>query len=492
MLQRVNAGARRANHGGLKRTKMDDQKKDLLKQLPKMDDLLLALEKKGAFARDGRDFIVAAGRAVVSELREAILVPVGKVAKIPSLDVIVGRVEAKLDAMRRFRLRKVVNATGVVLHTNLGRSPLCQDAIARITEVAGFYSNLEYDLEKGERGLRYSHVRDLLCTLTGAEEVLVANNNAAAVLLVLDTLAKGREAIVSRGELVEIGGEFRIPDIMERSGAVLREVGTTNRTRLADYERAVSEHTGLIMKVHTSNFRIVGFTEEASLEALVSLGGKYGIPVMDDLGSGCMIDLSPFGLGGEPTVREVMRTGVDVATISGDKLLGGPQAGIILGKKEIMADIVRNPLNRALRIDKLTLAALEATLIQYLHPDQAAREIPTLRALMMPFTDVAKRAKKLAALLRLAGIDGLAVALRKGVSAVGGGALPMQEIETMLVAVQYAGLSSVQLEEKLRRMEVPIIARIDEDEVLFDVRTVRDDEFGVIRDGLKTIAVRIG
>lgn len=471
---------------------MDDQKKDLLKQLPKMDDILLALEKKGAFARDGRDYIVAAGRTVVSELREAVLTPGGKIAKIPSLDVIVGRVEAKLDAMRRFRLRKVVNATGVVLHTNLGRSPLCKEALARIIEVAGSYSNLEYDLEKGERGLRYSHVRDLLCTLTGAEEALVVNNNAAAVLLVLDTLAKGREAIVSRGELVEIGGEFRIPDIMERSGAVLREVGTTNRTRLADYERAVSEHTGLIMKVHTSNFRIVGFTEEASLEALVSLGGKYGIPVMDDLGSGCMIDLSPFGLGGEPTVREVMRTGVDVTTISGDKLLGGPQAGIILGKKEIMADIMRNPLNRALRIDKLTLAALEATLIQYLHPDQAAREIPTLRALMMPFTGVAKRAKKLTAMLRRAGIPGLDITLKKGVSAVGGGALPMQEIETMLVSVHCADLTSVRLEEELRRLEVPIIARIDEDEVLFDVRTIRDDEFLVIRDGLKTIAGRIG
>ncbi len=471
---------------------MDDQKKDLLKQLPKMDDILLALEKKGAFARDGRDFIVAAGRAVVSELREAILAPVGKVAKIPSMDVMVGRVETKLDAMHRFRLRKVVNATGVVLHTNLGRSPLCKEALARIIEVAGSYSNLEYDLEKGERGLRYSHVRDLLCALTGAEEALVVNNNAAAVLLVLDTLAKGRESIVSRGELVEIGGEFRIPDIMERSGAVLREVGTTNRTRLTDYERAVSERTGLIMKVHTSNFRIVGFTEEVSLEALVSLGGKYGIPVMDDLGSGCMLDLAPYGLGGEPTVREVMRTGVDVATISGDKLLGGPQAGIILGKKEIMSDIMHNPLNRALRIDKLTLAALEATLIQYLHPDQAAREIPTLHALMTSSSVVAQRAKKLAVMLRRTGIDGLAVALIKGVSAVGGGALPLRDIETHLVSVRYVNMSAVRLEEELRRLDVPIIARIDEDEVLLDVRTIRDDEFPVIRDGLKTIAARIG
>jgi L-seryl-tRNA(Ser) seleniumtransferase len=471
---------------------MDDQKKNLLKQLPKMDDILLALEKRGAFDRDGRDFVVAAGRSVVSDLREAILKPEGKTTSMPALEIIVDRVEDKLAAMRRYRLRKVVNATGVVLHTNLGRSPLCTEALARIVAVAGSYCNLEYDLEKGERGLRYSHVRELLCNLTGAEEVLVVNNNAAAVLLVLDTLARDREAIVSRGELVEIGGEFRIPEIMERSGAVLREVGTTNRTRLSDYERAISERTGLLMKVHTSNFRIVGFTEEASLEALVALGSKYGIPVMDDLGSGCMIDLAPFGLGGEPTVREVMCTGADVVTISGDKLLGGPQAGIILGKKEIMADIARNPLNRALRIDKLTLAALEATLIQYLHPDQAAREIPTLRSLMMPFPEVAKRAKRLAAMLRRGGMAGLKVVLEKDVSAVGGGALPLKEIETMLVAVQYAGLSAVRLEEKLRRLEVPVIARIDEDEVLFDVRTVRDDEFPVIRNGLKTIAGQAG
>ncbi|MBN1545385.1 MAG: L-seryl-tRNA(Sec) selenium transferase, partial [Syntrophaceae bacterium] len=271
---------------------MDERKKDLLKLLPKMDDILLTLEKKGAFVKDSRDYIVSAGREVVGELREAILAPSGKIASVPSLEAIVGRVEEKLAGMRRFRLKKVINATGVVLHTNLGRSPLCAEALARVVEVAGSYSNLEYDLDKGERGLRYSHVRELLCTLTGAEEALIVNNNAAAVLLVLDTLARNREAIVSRGELVEIGGEFRIPEIMERSGAVLREVGTTNRTRAVDYERAISESTALIMKVHTSNFRIIGFTEEASLAVLVSLGGKYGIPVMYDLGSGCMIDLA--------------------------------------------------------------------------------------------------------------------------------------------------------------------------------------------------------
>ncbi|NLN59520.1 MAG: L-seryl-tRNA(Sec) selenium transferase, partial [Deltaproteobacteria bacterium] len=354
--------------------------------------------------------------------------------------------------------------------------------------VARSYCNLEYDLEKGERGLRYSHVRELLRILTGAEEALVVNNNAAAVLLVLDTLARGREAIVSRGELVEIGGAFRIPEIMERSGALLREVGTTNRTRALDFERAVSERTGLIMKVHTSNFKIVGFTEEVSLESLVSMGARYGIPVMHDLGSGCMIDFAPFGLGGEPTVKAVVATGVDVVTISGDKLLGGPQAGIVLGKREIMGDVMRNPLNRALRIDKLTLAALEATLVQYLHPGQAAGAIPTLRTLTEPLSKVTTRAKRLAAMLRRSGIPGLTVFLQKNVSAVGGGALPLREIETMVVAVACEGITSVRLEEALRRVEIPVIARIDEDAVLFDVRTVRDDEFSVIRDGLRTIA----
>ena len=469
---------------------MDDQKKDLLKHLPKIDELLLALEKKGSFLQNGRDYLVAASRAVVEELRAAILSSPGSMTKMPHLNDVVGRVEKRMATMHRFRLRKVVNATGVVLHTNLGRSPLCGEAMERLIEVAGSYSNLEYDLEKGERGLRYSHVRELLCLLSGAEEALVVNNNAAAVLLVLDTLARGREGIVSRGELVEIGGEFRIPDIMEKSGAILREVGTTNRTRQGDYERAISDRTGLIMKVHTSNFRIVGFTEEVSLDALVSLGGRYGIPVMDDLGSGCMIDLASYGLGHEPTVRAVMSSGVDVATISGDKLLGGPQAGIILGKQEIMKGIMKNPLNRALRIDKLTLAALEGTLVQYLNPQNAVREIRTLRCLTEPMPVTAKRAKKLAAVLRRAGIADLKIVLKKGFSAVGGGALPMQEIETMLVSMRYDGLSSVRLEERLRRLDVPVIARIDGEEVLLDVRTVGDDEFLLIRNGMKAIAAQ--
>ncbi len=381
----------------------------------------------------------------------------------------------------------MINATGVILHTNLGRAPLCREALERIVEVARGYSNLEYDLAKGERGLRYDHVRQLLCALAGAEDALVVNNNAAAVLLVLNTLAEGKEAIVSRGELIEIGGEFRIPDVMEKSGARLREVGTTNRTRLADYERAVGPETGLILKVHTSNFRIMGFTEEADLASLVELGKKNGLPVVDDLGSGCFIELDRYGLEREPTVRDCLATGVDVVTFSGDKLLGGPQAGIILGKREALARIRKNPLNRALRIDKLTLAALEATMVQYLRPEAALADIRVLRSLTEPLDAVRKRAKRLLAILRRVLKERAAVSLVNGVSMAGGGSLPTQEIPTVLVGVRAASLSAAALEGKLRRRATPVIARVAEDQILLDLRTLDAGECSEIRDALEAI-----
>ena len=313
---------------------MDEHKKELLKSLPKIDEMMLLLEKREGIAGMPRELVKEACRSVVEALRDRILADKGKGGelRLPTKEASAEQAEQILDGFSRYRLRRVINATGVILHTNLGRAPLCREALERINEVARGYSNLEYDLEKGERGLRYDHVRQLLCALTGAEDGLVVNNNAAAVLLVLNSLAEGKEAIVSRGELIEIGGEFRIPDVMEKSGARLKEVGTTNRTRLADYERAIGPETGLILKVHTSNFRIMGFTEEADLLSLVALGKKHSLPVMDDLGSGCLIELDRYGLEREPTVRDTLATGVDVVTFSGDKLLGGPQAGIILGK----------------------------------------------------------------------------------------------------------------------------------------------------------------
>jgi L-seryl-tRNA(Ser) seleniumtransferase len=470
--------------------KLDDYRMTLLRGLPKIDEVMLSLDKKGAFAGTPKYIAKSICRSVVEELRQEILNTKvdAKEKRLPTGGEVVDKVMLILSGLHQYRLRKVVNATGVILHTNLGRAPLCADATARLMEIAGGYSNLEYDLGKGERGIRYEHVQKILCELSGAEDALVVNNNAAAVLLALNTLAEGKQVIVSRGELVEIGGEFRIPDVMEKSGACLSEVGTTNRTRLKDYEKAIGPDTALILKVHTSNFRIIGFTEDTDLASLVALGKNHGIPVMYDLGSGCFAELDRYGLEREPTVRDVLATGVSVATFSGDKLLGGPQAGVILGQKEVLQMIKKNPLNRALRIDKLTLAALEATLMQYLQPELAVKRLRVLRALTENLADVAKRAKKLLSLLRKEHFEGLAISLKKGFSMSGGGSLPGQEIPTMLLSIVSAGMSPSSIEERLRKLDVPIIARIAEDEVLFDLRTIEEGEFPYVRDGLKKIA----
>jgi L-seryl-tRNA(Ser) seleniumtransferase len=466
---------------------MDGHKKELLKNLPKIDGVMLIIEKKGAFAEVPRSIAKSACRSVVEGLRQEIIMAKEDAAdiRLPADDQVADRVMEIISGFHRYHLRKVLNATGVILHTNLGRAPLCSEALTRIMDVARGYSNLEFDLDKGERGLRYDHVGTLLCELSGAEDALVVNNNAAAVLLVLNTLAQGMEVIVSRGELVEIGGEFRIPEVMEKSGTRLREVGTTNRTRLSDYKKAIGPETGLILKVHTSNFRIVGFTEEVEMLDLVALGIKHGIPVMHDLGSGCFVELDRYGLDREPTVCDVLGTGVDVITFSGDKLLGGPQAGIILGKKDILQRIKKNPMNRALRIDKLTLAALEATMMHYLQPEKAVSHLKVLRMLTEPVSDIFKRAKKLLALLKREHFEGLTLSLKKGFSMAGGGSLPTQEIPTVLIHIVSKRLTPSSLEKRLRHLDVPIIARIAEDEVLLDLRTIAEEEYPFIRDGLK-------
>jgi len=469
---------------------MDDHRKDLLKHLPKIDEILLILEKQGLFNRVSKEIVRETCRSVVGQLRESILADGWdpKAWRMPTAAQVGEQVRKQVESLHHYRLRRVINATGIILHTNLGRSPLCSGAVARIIEVSQGYSNLEFDLETGRRGLRYDHVQGILRTLTGAEDGLVVNNNAAAVLLVLNTLAYGKEAIVSRGELIEIGGEFRIPEVMEKSGACLREVGATNRTHLKDYEEALSEKTGLILKVHTSNYKIIGFTEEIALPALVALGKKQGVPVMDDLGSGCLIDLDRYGLEREPTVADALQTGVDVVTFSGDKLLGGPQAGIILGKREIIRKIKMNPLNRALRIDKLTLAALEATLVQYLNPDPASSGIRTLRALTAPVGDIAREARRLLNGLRRLELPGFTFRLQKGVSLAGGGSLPEQELPTVLISVRSAMLPAHKLEERLRQLEVPIIARILNDDLLLDVRTIAGEEFTLIKKSFSTFS----
>lgn len=469
---------------------MEDKRKALLRGLPKIDDVLGLLEKDGIYAKATRDIVREACREVVQNLRDQILSATDKNLTSLSFDAASAArtVEERMEDLHRFKLRRLVNATGVILHTNLGRAPLCAEAVDRIAEVGRGYSNLEFDLTRGERGLRYDHVTGLICALTGAEDALIVNNNAAAVLLTLNTLAEHREAIVSRGELIEIGGEFRIPDVMTKSNSILREVGTTNRTRLSDYEKAIGPNTGVILKVHTSNYKIIGFTEEAELIPLVALGKQHGVPVFDDLGSGCLVDLAAFGLQHEPTVREVLGSGVDVVTFSGDKLLGGPQAGIIVGKKDIVAKIKKNPLNRALRIDKFTLAALEATLMHYLAPEEAPRMLRSLKALTEPLGDVKKRARKLIRKLTHAGIPGLTYGLREDMAAAGGGSLPTQDIPTAVVAVKSAKITASRMEMKLRQAAVPIIVRVDEDEILIDLRTVSEEEFSFVVDALRQTA----
>jgi len=372
------------------------------------------------------------------------------------------RVELELAAAREARLRRAINATGVIVHTNLGRAPLARQALEEVSAVAGGYSNLEYDLGEGGRGSRQDHVAPILRRLTGAEAALVVNNNAAAVLLALAALAEGREVLVSRGELIEIGDGFRIPDVLARSGALLREVGTTNRTRAADYDRAIGPETALLLRVHQSNFRVVGFTEQPRLEDLVRVARAYGLPLVDDLGSGAVFASASLPLGDEPTARESLEAGVDLVCFSGDKLLGGPQAGIVLGRGELVERLRRHPLQRALRADKLTLAALEATLALYLDPDLAVREVPVLRMLAEPVETVRTRARRLA---KLVGGE-----VEATVGRVGGGALPLTELPSFACAVEE------ELAPMLRDADPPVIGVVRDGRCLLDCRTVCDDE----------------
>jgi len=394
---------------------------------------------------------------------------------------------ASLAARSRPHLQPVINATGIIVHTNLGRSPLPPEVLDHAVSSARGYSNLEYDVPGGHRGSRQDHVSSLLCTLTGAEAALAVNNNAAAVLLSLETIASGREVVVSRGQLVEIGGSFRIPDVMAKSGALLREVGTTNKTHLADYRNAVGENTALFLKVHTSNFQVVGFTSSVDLADLVALGKEHSLPVMDDLGSGSLVDLSLFGLHGEPTVQSAMAAGADVVTFSGDKLLGGPQAGLIVGRSKYIDRIRANPLHRAVRLDKLTLASLEATLRIYLEGERAFRKIPTLRMISEDVADVRSRARKLHRRLSPACRGSLDASVVACTAQVGGGALPLHEIPSAAVALGGTDHPAHRLEESLRSLATPVVARIHEGRLLLDMRTVDESEVAPLAACLESI-----
>ena len=439
-----------------------------LRGLPSVDQLLRALAGRAELEGVPRARLTALVRETLDAERRR--VREGRAAPVAA-DALAARVVERARRAGLFSLRPVINATGVVLHTNLGRALMSALAIERLHAVAAAYSNLELDLATKERGSRYSHVEGLLRRLTGAEDALVVNNNAAAVLLALETLAHGREVVVSRGELIEIGGEFRIPDIMLRSGAVLREVGTTNRTHLRDYAEAIGPSTALLLKVHTSNYRVVGFTADVSSRELVELGRERGIPVMEDLGSGSLVDLRPWGFPYEPTVPEAVATGLDLVSFSGDKLLGGPQAGIVVGRRAVVERLKKNPWNRALRIDKFTIAALEATLYGY-ESGAALETIPTLRLLSEPLAAVRGRARRLLRRLSPPSRERLAARIVDDHAQVGGGALPTVELPTAGLAVGRDAQEAMRLDARLREGDPPVIGRIVDDRLLLDCRTV--------------------
>jgi len=447
-----------------------EEKQQLLSSLPSVDEILRSNQGAEWLKTYPRRYVTQAIREVIDQRRKDILKgytsDISEESMMAVIDHIIGRLSS-------YSLRPLINATGIVIHTNLGRSLLSEKALENIRKVAVSYSNLEYELEAGRRGKRYSHVKRILREVTGAEDALIVNNNAGAVMLCLNTLSKGREAIVSRGELVEIGGSFRMPEVMTASGAILREVGTTNKTHLFDYERAINDNTALIVKVHKSNFRVMGFEEEVSVEDLASLGRKYQIPVMFDLGSGCLIDLKPFGISDEPAVRDIVSSGVDITTFSGDKLLGGPQGGIIVGKREYIERIQKNPITRAMRIDKLTLAGFEATLMEYIDEEKAIEKIPTLRMLLQKPEEIRGRASRIAKRLKKE-VQNAHIAVMADLSRAGGGSLPEIDFPTYVVSIKPDTVSVNELEIRLRTGSPPIIARIREDLLMLDARTVRE------------------
>lgn len=468
----------------------------LLRNIPSLDELLRQTDCAALVDRNGHAAVADAARAVLARLREEIAAGAldDKGLQL-ALEGIPAAIEKKVRSSLAPSLRSVINATGVVLHTNLGRAPLAGAALERIQQLGGGYSNLEFDLAAGRRGKRDSHADNLFAVLFEQQlgeiaqklATIVVNNNAAAVLLALNSLAEGGEAVVSRGELVEIGGSFRIPEVMAKAGATLREVGTTNRTRLSDYEAAINDRTRVLLRVHRSNFHMVGFTEQPALRDLVRLGHKYKIPVIEDLGSGALVDLRQLGIAGEPDVAASLRGRVDVVTYSGDKLLGGPQAGILTGKKELIQKIRKNPLFRALRVDKLTYAALEATLGAYIRQDLDS--IPALQMMRASAEDIVLRAEALVSKLKAS--SKLKLEIIGGESVIGGGAAPAARLQTFLIAANVEGLTAEELARSLRQsLPLPIVARVEEGRVLLDLRTIFPEQESYIASRLHGLAER--
>ncbi len=448
---------------------------DAYRALPSVDELMQNHTLRGYERRVGRAVVLDAVRASLDAARAQIRA--GQDAPMPAL--LIDAITERIDESVRPTLRKVINATGVILHTNLGRAPLSEEAIAAVRDAAASYANLEYDLKAGERGSRYVHAEELVKRLTGAEAALVVNNNAAAVMFILRTFADDKQVIVSRGQLVEIGGGFRVPDVLAQSGAKMVEVGTTNRTRAADFADAINEETGVLLRVHPSNFRVIGFTEDVSLEEMSALGRKHNLPVVDDLGSGALLETSVYGLAHEPMPQESLQAGADLVAFSGDKLLGGPQAGIIVGKKEYIAKMKKHPLARALRVDKLTYAALQATLLHYLK-DEAIQKIPVWRMIAAKPDALEARAQVWADRWNKFGMSAV---IMDAESTVGGGSLPGETLPTRVVALQVASADG--FVAHLRGNQTPILARIREGQVLIDPRTVQPHDEPELMDGVE-------
>ena len=461
----------------------------LLRSLPSIERLLERPASSKLSASLGREQVRDLLREITDELREEVVKDQWgpETSSQSFIDEVERRLQSQAALRARPSLRRVVNATGVVIHTNLGRASLSTEAVQAVADVAAHYSNLEYDLARGERGRRETHCQELLARLTGSEAAVMANNNAAAVLLVLNSLAEGGEVIVSRGELIEIGGSFRIPDVMAKSGAVLREVGTTNRTRISDYEAAINERTRLILRVHPSNYRIIGFTSRPSAREIAELARRHGIPSFEDLGSGCLIDLEPYGVKDEPVVRESIEAGISVVSFSGDKMLGGPQAGIIAGSLEVVERVRKNPLMRALRVDKMTYAAIEATLRLY-ERGAALTKVPVIRAIAMTRDEITARAVQLSDSIAKTANGRIKVTLEDGASVIGGGSAPEVQLPTTLVALEDTELSAASLEERLRGHAVPIITRTERDRVMIDLRTVLAGEEEIIIEAIGALA----
>lgn len=457
--------------------------KQLLSQIPAINKILLLDEVKSLIQEYSEVAVKSAIKNYIDEIKQEILNE--ELHEVPSLENIVEVVTQIVKSEDKNSLRRVINATGTILHTNLGRSLLSQKIKENIESVAFNYSNLEFDIDNKKRGSRYVHLIDIIKKLTGAEDVLVVNNNAAAVLLTLNTLVKDKEIVVSRGELVEIGGAFRIPEIIKLSGGTPVEVGTTNKTHLKDYENAITDNTGALLKVHTSNYKIVGFTKEVSNEEISYLARENELVSINDLGSGQFVDFSRFGLPYEPTVKEVLDSGIDIVTFSGDKLLGGPQAGIIVGKKEYIEQMKKNQLTRALRVDKMTLAALEATLKLYLDEKEALEHIPTLHMISLSKESLFAKAEVFKT--RLSDLD-FKITVAEDKAEVGGGSYPASYLDSVVVKLEHPRLSATDIERRLLEVEIPVITRIKDNELIFDMRTLRTREFDLVKQALIEVA----